>query len=146
MAGEAASGLTLAEKLDRLFKTAHPRGRGEYSYEEVAEGIKQRGGTTISGSYLWELRTGQKDNPRKKHLEAIADFFGISPAYFFEDAIADRIAAQLELFAAMRDSDVRQLALRAADLSPETIRTIAQLVERARQLEGLPNGGGEDVT
>lgn len=132
-----ARGGTLAEKLDRLFKTAHPRGRGEYSYEEVADGIRRRGEATISASYLWELRTGQKDNPRKKHLEVIADFFGISPAYFFDDAIAERIDAQLELFAALRQANVRELALRVADLSPETIRTIAQLVERARELEGL---------
>lgn len=132
-----ARGGTLAEKLDRLFKTAHPRGRGEYSYEEVADGIRRRGEATISASYLWELRTGQKDNPRKKHLEAVADFFGISPAYFFDDAIAERIDAQLELFAALRQANVRELALRVADLSPETIRTIAQLVERARELEGL---------
>ena len=138
-------GLTLAEKLDRLFKTAHPRGRGEYSYEEVAEGIRRRGGVTISASYLWELRTGQKDNPRKKHLEAIADYFGVSPTYFFDDAIAARIDAQLELFAAMRASDVRRLALRAADLSPETLRSIAQLVERARQLEGLPDGDAAEA-
>lgn len=135
--GSPARGGTLAEKLDRLFKTAHPRGRGEYSYEEVADGIRRRGEATISASYLWELRTGQKDNPRKKHLEAVADFFGISPAYFFDDAIAERIDAQLELFAALRQANVRELALRVADLSPETIRTIAQLVERARELEGL---------
>lgn len=135
--------LTLAEKLDRLFKRAYPGGRGEYSYEEVAEGVNRRGGTTISATYLWELRTGKKDNPRKKHLEAIADFFGIPPRYFFDDDSTARIDAQLELFAAMREAGIRQLALRATDLSPETLHTIAQLIERARQLEGLPNGEGQ---
>lgn len=35
--------MTLAEKLNRLFGTVHPPGRGEYSYEEVAAAIRERG-------------------------------------------------------------------------------------------------------
>ncbi len=39
--GEASapSGRTLAEKIDGLFRMVHPRGRGEFSYEEVAEAM-----------------------------------------------------------------------------------------------------------
>lgn len=134
----SAKGSTLAEKLDRLFKSGHPSGGGEYTYEEVADGIKRLGLTPISPSYLWELRTGKKDNPRMQHLESIAAFFGVTPADFYNEEAFDRIEARLELFAALRDAGVEQLALNAADLSPETLRTITQLVERARQLEGLP--------
>ncbi len=133
-----AGGETLANKLDELFRKGHPGGRGEYTYEEVAEGIRRQGGPTISATYLWELRTGKKDNPRKRHLEAIAAFFGISPEYFFDTKTAERISAQLDLFAAMRDAGVRDLALRAAELSPEALRTIARVIELARRSEGLP--------
>lgn len=130
--------LTLAEKIDRLFKRGHPGGRGEYTYEEVAEGIKRMGLPTISASYLQELRTGKVDNPRIHHLESIAEFFGFTPRYFFDDQAFDEIDARLELFAAMRDNRVRQLALRLADLSPKSLRAMAQMIERARELEGLP--------
>lgn len=135
---EARPAKTLAQKLDRLFRAAHPRGRSEYTLEEVAEGIRARGGPTISVSYLWQLRRGERDNPRKSHLQALAEFFGVSPAYFFDDEAAARIDAQLELLAALRDASVRHLALRAFDLSPVSLAAIAAMVEHARRLEGLP--------
>lgn len=129
----------LAEKLDHLFRTVHPRDRGEFSHEEVAEAIRARGGPTISATYLWQLRKGLRDNPTKKHLEALADFFGVPPAYFFDDEATERIDAELELLAALRDAPVRDLALRAVGLSPESLGTIAEMIERVRQLEGLPD-------
>src|SRR5438270_311624 len=110
--GPAAPRRTLAHKLERLFHTMHPKDRGEYSLEEVAEGIRQRGGPTISATYIWQLRKGLKDNPTKKHLEALADFFGVSPLYFFDDEAAARIDAELRLLIALRDGPVRHLALR----------------------------------
>lgn len=116
----------------------HARNRGESSYQDVAEAIKARGGPTISGTYLWELRTGRKDNPTLKHLEVIADFFGVSPAYFLDDEAAERIDAQLVLLAAMRDASVRHIALRASGLSARSLHTITEMIEHVRQLEGLP--------
>jgi hypothetical protein len=68
----------------------------------------------------------------------------VPPSYFFDEDAARRIDAQLELLAAMRDAAVRQIALRAADLSPESLRSLADLIERWRQLEGLPNGEAGD--
>ena len=136
-----AAAATLAEKVDRLFRTIHPRDRGEYSFEEVAEGLRARGGPTVSATYLWQLRKGLRDNPTKKHLEALADFFGGSPAYFFDDEAAQRIDAELDVLAALRDAPVRQIALRAVGLSAESLATIADMVERVRQLERVPEPG-----
>jgi transcriptional regulator with XRE-family HTH domain len=127
----------LAQKLDRLFRTIHPSGGGEYSFEEVAEAIRQRGGPTISATYVWQLRRGLRDNPTKKHIEALSDFFGVPPAYFFDDDASTRIDAELELVAALRDGHVRQVALRASGLSAESLNAIRDMVERVRQLEGL---------
>ena len=67
---------TLAKKIDRLFKTVHP-GRGEYTHEQVADAIRQAGGPTISATYVWQLRKGIRDNPTKRHLEALSGFFGV---------------------------------------------------------------------
>ncbi len=131
---------TLAAKLDRLFGIRRRRDGGEVSYEEVARDLRAKGGPTISATYLWQLRTGRRANPTKAHLEALADFFGVSPAYFFDEATAARVDAQLELLSAMRDSQISQIALRSFGLSPETLAAIAQIVENARKAEGLPPG------
>lgn len=128
---------SLAEKLDHLFSVVHPA-RGEYSHEDVASAIRDRGGPTISATYLWQLRRGLRDNPTKKHLEALAAFFGVSPAYFFDDEAAERIAAELDVLAGLRDAGVRQVALRAAGLSGDGLDAIAGMIEHIRRLEGLP--------
>jgi transcriptional regulator with XRE-family HTH domain len=136
MPEEAAEG-ALAAKLNRLFRTVVPRGGGEYTFEEVAEAIRAKGGPTISATYLWQLRKGVRDNPTKRHLEALAGFFGVPPAYFFDSSEAERIDAQLDLLTALRDAPVRQIAMRANGLSTKSLQAIAEMVDRVRELEGL---------
>ncbi len=132
----AESQPTLAEKLDRLFKTAHRRGEKELTYQEVAEGIKAQGGPSISASYVFELRTGVATNPRKAHLEALAKFFNVSPVYFYEDDKALKIHRQLELLAGMRDARIRNIAARASELSPQGLKALTEIVEHLREAQG----------
>ena len=131
---------TLADKLDQLFRAVHPSGHGEYSYEDVARTIREAGGPTISATYIWQLRKGLRDNPTKQHLEALSGFFGVAPAYFLDDDLAERVDAELKLLAALRDSEVRDIATRAFGLSADSLRAIAGMVENARRLEGLDDG------
>jgi transcriptional regulator with XRE-family HTH domain len=135
-------GGVLAARVDHLFRTVRADDGGEYTFEEVAEAIRAKGGPTISATYLWQLRKGVRDNPTKRHVEALASFFGVPPAYFFDDAEAARIDAELALLNALRDAPVRQLALRARGLSDKSLATIADMVERVRELEGLPQEDG----
>ena len=128
---------SLATKLDRLFQAVRPGGRGEYSYQEVADSIRSEGGPTISATYLWQLRKGLRDNPTRNHLAALARFFGVSPAYFFDEDTAEVVDAQLSLLAAMRDASVRTVALRAAGLSVESLAAVQVVIDHARRLEGL---------
>ena len=140
---ESSEPKTLAAKLDYLFRVVHPKGRGEYTYREVAQAINDaESGTTISASYVWQLRRGEKDNPTIRHIEAMARFFGVPPSYFLDDQAAADIAAQLELLASMRDNDVREIALRASDLSPAALKMIRNLIEDTRRIEGLADGNG----
>lgn len=136
---------TLAEKIDRLFKAVHPA-EGEYTHEEVATAIREAGGPTISATYLWQLRKGVRNNPTLRHLEALSEFFGVPPAYFFDDEVSARIDAELSLLASFRDVSVRQVALRASGLSAESIQAIVEMIERVRKLEGLsgPNSDHHD--
>ncbi|WP_314175804.1 XRE family transcriptional regulator [Streptomyces winkii] len=128
----------LATKLDHLFSAVRPADGDEFTYDEVAEAIKAQGGPTISSTYLWQLRKGLRDNPTKRHLEALATFFGIPAAYFFDDAQAERIDAELALLSALREAPVRHIALRARGLSPKSLEAISDMVDRVRELEGLP--------
>lgn len=134
----------LAEKLDHLFTNVVPAGRLPYSSEEVARAITADG-TPISGSYIWLLRKGQRDNPTLRHLEGLAKFFGVPPAYFFDDQVTAAVDTDLELLTALRDAQVQKVALRTAGLSVKSLKSIAEVIERVRELEGLseeqpPNG------
>ncbi|MFI6696268.1 helix-turn-helix domain-containing protein [Streptomyces sp. NPDC050433] len=137
------AGDALATKLDHLFSAVRPAGGDEYTFDEVAEAIKAQGGPTISSTYLWQLRKGLRDNPTKRHLEALATFFGVPAAYFFDDAQAERIDAELALLSALRDAPVRQIALRARGLSTKSLEAISDMVDRVRELEGLPDPPGD---
>ncbi|MER5808241.1 helix-turn-helix domain-containing protein [Streptomyces sp. NPDC002033] len=128
---------SLADKLNHLFAHVVPAGRGPYSVEDVARAITAEG-IPISGSYIWLLRKGQRDNPTLRHLEGLAKFFGVPAAYFFDDEVAESIGAELALLMALRDAQVRRVALRTAGLSEKSLRSINDVIERVRELEGLP--------
>jgi transcriptional regulator with XRE-family HTH domain len=136
-----------AQRLDHLFRTVHPKDRGPYTPAEVADAINTAAGErAVSGTYLWLLRTGQRDNPTMKHLIAIARFFAVPPTYFFPDDSLDENAVPAELTAALGDAQVREMALRAAGLSDRSLKAITDMINSARSVEGLPNaaasGGG----
>ncbi|ONI81444.1 hypothetical protein ALI144C_19100 [Actinosynnema sp. ALI-1.44] len=130
---------SLAEKLEYLFHTVKEPGRREYSNEDVAAAIARDQGESISASYIWYLRTGQRDNPTLKHLTALATFFGVPPAYFFDEKVREEVKAELALVTALKDAGIRDVALRAAGLSAESLGTIGEVINRVRQLEGLPS-------
>ena len=134
---EAPGGL-LADRLDHLFRTVHPKDRGPYTHAEVAAAINAEAGDgVISATYVWQLRTGRRDNPTRKHLSALAAFFGVSPMYFFDDAEVQRDAVPAELVTALKDDAVREMALRAAGLSDRSLKAIGDMIESARAVEGM---------
>ena len=124
----------LARRLDYLFRTVHPAVRKGYTPAEVATALNEAAGERVtSGTYLWQLRTGRKDNPTYKVLTGLADFFGVSPAYFFEDSAVERGTMSPEVVAALRDETVRGIALQAAGLSERSLEVIAETVSLARE-------------
>lgn len=128
---------TFADKLNRLFAVMPRPGQGEYSPEEVAREIVVRGGN-ISPAYIYMLRKGQRDNPTKKHIEALADFFHVPVSYFFDEGQGRDWDEQLALVAAVKDDAIRLIAQRAAGLSPAALDAVLRIVEVARGVEHLP--------
>ncbi|GAA1026190.1 MULTISPECIES: XRE family transcriptional regulator [Amycolatopsis] len=126
---------SLAEKIEKLFDVVRKPGRDQYSSEEVASACREATGETFSATYLWQLRTGRRDNPTKRHLEALAGFFQVPPAYFFDDEQSARIAEELELLGALRDAGVRDVALRAVTLSRAGLGTISDMIDAIARRE-----------
>jgi len=140
---EPEAGLTLAEKIDMLFQVIRRQTRDQYSNEEVAKACREATGESFSATYLWQLRTGRRDNPTKRHLEALAQYFHVPVAYFFDDAQGAEIAKELELVGALRDAGVRSIALRAVNLSAEGVSTINEIIDViARREHGGDCAGG----
>jgi transcriptional regulator with XRE-family HTH domain len=134
-----------AKRLDRLFRTVHPKDRGPYTPAEAAEAINEAAGErVVSGTYLWLLRTGERDNPTMKHLIAIARFFGVPPTYFFPDDTMQQGAVPAELTAALSNDKVREMALRAARLSDRSLKAITEMINSARTVEGLSDETAAD--
>lgn len=128
---------SFAELLDYLFREVHPRDRGEYHYAEVSRGIKEKSGLAVSASAIQQLRTGTNTNPKMQTIRALADFFGVPAGYFFDEQVAEQTRAEINVVAAMRDQDVRRVALRANGLSPSSLRMVTSVIDHARELEGL---------
>ncbi|MFI7345879.1 Secondary metabolite protein [Streptomyces sp. NPDC049936] len=129
---------TFAELLDYLFREVHPRSRGPYTYAEVSNGIREKSGVAISASAIQQLRTGTNTNPKMHTIAALAGFFGVSPSYFFEEEAAERTLAEIGVIGAMRDADVRRVALRANGLSTSSLQMVTAVIDQARRLEGIP--------
>ena len=139
---------TLAEKINYLFQVVrHPGSEGragrEYSNEHVASEIGRISGVTISQSYIWQLRKGKKDNPTLRHLQALADFFGVPAAYFFDNEVADRVTEQLDTLAQEQNRrahsgahhEVTLMAMRAGELSAQRRQQVMDLLDVVYQLE-----------
>jgi transcriptional regulator with XRE-family HTH domain len=134
----------IGERLNHLFATVHPAGRGPYTLREAADAINAEAGTSIiSPAYLSQLRTGQRAEPSHSRLLAIARFFGVDPSYFNEDGAAEETDRHLEFLTAMRDAGVRSVALRAQGLSEASLAAVRAVIENARRLEGLRDGEDE---
>ncbi|MER6302471.1 XRE family transcriptional regulator [Kitasatospora sp. NPDC001539] len=128
-AGGSGEATGLSARIEALFNTVRRPDREQYTNEEVARACREATGESFSTTYLWQLRTGRRDNPTKRHLEALAQFFQVPPAYFFDERQGAEIAKELALLGALRDAGVRSLALRAVGLSPEGLDTVSELVD-----------------
>jgi transcriptional regulator with XRE-family HTH domain len=155
MEAEDRQPVSLAEKLDHLF-VVRSRERGRpVSANEVATALNIKAGEpVISGNYIWHLRRGKRDNPTKRHLEALAEYFGVPAAYFHDrqdppssvdstDAarrmIDDDLLASRELDRSMAEAGVSAVYLRGdlAALSPEGKRMAADMIRQIRELEQI---------
>lgn len=132
---ESSAGWALKDRINALFDTFYAPGERPPSLDLVVQEITARGGS-MSVGYLSELRTGKATNPRLDHLKALADYFGVPLSYFTDDDASREIAEEMRLLRALRDTQVRSLALRASYLDDETRAALAAIINNMAPDDG----------
>lgn len=133
----------VAERLDSLFANVTPEGR-RYSLREAVQGInEQAGANVVSFQYLSQLRNGTRREPSRDKLQAIANWFGVSAAYFFDDEIARRTDEELRGLAAMREAGVRSVMFRAVGVPEDKLKLVVGILDEIRNSQGLPPAGAD---
>jgi transcriptional regulator with XRE-family HTH domain len=127
---------TFAARLNRLFDTVYPPGRGQHTSAEVIAALKAEG-ITMSAPYLSQLRSGHRTNPSAATMAALANFFRIKSAYFTDDEYFEKLDQELSWLADMRDEGVRRIAARTVGLSAEAKDDLVARAEELRRQEHL---------
>lgn len=128
---------TFAARLNRLFDTVYPPGRGPHTSAEVIAALKSEG-ITMSAPYLSQLRSGNRTNPSAATTTALANFFRIKPAYFTDDDFYEKLDGELVWMSAVRgDEGARRIAIRAVGLSPEAKQELLRTAEELCRREHL---------
>jgi len=128
---------TFAERLNRLFNTIRPPGRGYFTSGELVNWLSANG-VRISAPYVSQLRSGNRTRPSTSTIEAIASFFRVDPAYFTDPEHYQLIDRDLKVISAMRDPAVRRVAARVVGLSAHAIDEIVKAVDELRSYERPP--------
>jgi transcriptional regulator with XRE-family HTH domain len=127
---------TFAARLNRLFDTVYPPGRGPHTSAEVISALKAEG-ITMSAPYLSQLRSGNRTNPSSATMAALANFFRIKPAYFTDDEYYEKLDKELSWLSTMRDDGVRRIAVRSFGLSQQAQQNLVERVDELRRAEKL---------
>lgn len=134
---------TLAQRLDRCMRVMHAPDRGDWTYQEVADGtraISEEG--AWSSTYVHKVRTGGATNPRLSHLRTLAAFFHVPITYFIgDDEQVKAIDAEIEFIQAMRNPAVQDIALRATHLTPSGLRAVTQIINELAAANPQPKPG-----
>lgn len=90
----------------------------------------------ISTPYLSQLRTGVRDNPSGEVIEALADYFSVSPDYFFDlprhEVHGDLHNADAEIVDQLTEVGTRKLLRSANGLSAGSIELLVEMAIKLR--------------
>jgi len=128
-----------AQRLNRLFRSVHPKDRRPYSTPEAAKQINAAAGrSVISATYLWQLRKGKRADPTLSRVTAIARLFNVKLDFFNEARPEEPSRRELALAQALQKPDICELACLTDGLSRESTAALVALSRSLREIEGLP--------
>lgn len=146
----------LAAKIDALITAA-----GSPSYETLAREIKDMGGPTVSAAYLWQLRTGTRDNPTFQHLQALARYFSgkltipVTLQYFDPETSVDqpwrdvtdrsqggelheRQSQERDFAHQLAERGIQRISARYGEMGPNMLRDILAIMEELAARDRSP--------
>ncbi|MFE3754482.1 helix-turn-helix domain-containing protein [Nocardia tengchongensis] len=97
-----------------------------------------RRGFSVSEPYVSQLRRGRRSHPSFALTKALADFFGVDPDYFGDDATHRDATNNNAVIADIHDATLRQLLSTATELSAESLDHSSMLAVQLRRVENLP--------
>ena len=122
----------LARKLNLLLDVVVAEGNTPYTYKQIAQGLKDKG-VALSRARWAYMITGEGPLVTDSALlTGIGEFFRIPPEYLLhsDGDLPDRVDAQLAFVKSLRVKRVVSFAARLlGDVSPETLRSITELLE-----------------
>ena len=137
-ATEQAAASVIAQRLRYLFDNKRKPDGKKYSYREALRAIDAQGGPSMSVGYLSQLVTGVRTNPMMDAIQALAKFFEVPLSYFDAHENTEETNEQLKLTAALQHAGVQDVAMRTVGLPPESVKLVLGMIDRVRELEGLP--------
>ena len=126
---------TFAARLNLLFEAVVPPGGREYFSAEVVDRVRASG-ATMSAPYLSQLRNGVRTWPSAQIIDAVASFFGVSPAYFTDEEHFRLVADELRLNVAAREPMTRRIVERVAGLSEAALDDVLAYTDVLERRDG----------
>jgi transcriptional regulator with XRE-family HTH domain len=105
-------------RLRQLFRTVRDKQGKEYSPADVQAGTQN----ALTTSYIWRLLSGSATNPSYNVIKALADFFQVEPAYFFQDEAATMADSRKQHL-------LDEVAMRASHLDEDGIQRVVDILE-----------------
>lgn len=126
-----------ASRLNKLFE----RSEMKVTNREVATRMME-GGCAVSTPYLSQLRTGVRENPSIPVVNALANFFSVSPDYFYDTDVGDEFPSSTKIDETMTedaavlekllDHRLRRLLAMTLGLAPSSVELLLDLSSRLR--------------
>ncbi|MGW5643690.1 helix-turn-helix transcriptional regulator [Saccharopolyspora sp. NPDC003762] len=117
-----AVGDTFADKLRRLFNSVKREDGQEHSKPELAQAVG------VSKGYIYDLLKG-KSEPSHALVVKIASFFEVDLEYFNDSPRSQELNRQYEILAKLGEQNVQRIAARAAELSPDRLRSVLEYLD-----------------
>lgn len=122
----------LARKINLLLDVVVAEGNTPYTYRQIAQGLEDKG-IALSRARWAYMITGEGPLVTSVALlTGISEFFRIPPEYLLgsDDDVPERVDSQLVFVKSLRAKRVVSFAARMlGDVSPETLRSITELLE-----------------
>lgn len=120
---------TIPERLTYLFETVRGRNGEHHTPTQVASWITDNGGK-ISTVYIRKILSGERQTPGASYLKPIAQYFRVSPSFFYDDDPAPIDGLEQHLLILIRDTEYVSLLERYSTLSPELREIVSSVIDQ----------------